>query len=236
MIEKGTVMVKKRATHLTKELPLLPSQDVTNKGLQLPKVLFHVESNYISVTVVIYLRTWLGPFVKSSQRLAKLFHVLRADFVLPNELPESNRIRQLPHLDCILDYLTTLFKRELAHSHFVDGNHFLVNTLTEPPVQGDFSFAEISPVVQLTKIEKTEINGFLEFVDPFARQEYGRNMGVTAFDTANRMRIEAGISHRLANGIETLPLVHFQFLCSNLRAFAAFAWTFFLYTARISVI
>jgi hypothetical protein len=57
---------KESATNLANKLPSFPVQEVSSKTLQLPKAFFHVESNHVSLTVVIDLRTLVAPFIKGS--------------------------------------------------------------------------------------------------------------------------------------------------------------------------
>jgi hypothetical protein len=100
-LEEIVPTFKESATNLANELPSFPVQEVPCKGLQLPEAFFHVESNHVSLTVVIDLRTLVAPFIKGSQHLPELLHMGVADFVIFEEFLKTQPVRQLSHLDGI---------------------------------------------------------------------------------------------------------------------------------------
>jgi hypothetical protein len=65
-LEEISPAFKENATNLANELPSFLFQEASCKTLQLPKAFFHVESNHVSLTVVIDLRTLIAPFIKGS--------------------------------------------------------------------------------------------------------------------------------------------------------------------------
>jgi hypothetical protein len=196
-LEEIVPAFKESATNLANELPSFPVQEASCKTLQLPKAFFHVESNHVSLTVVIDLRTLITPFIKGSQRLSQLLHMGVADFVIFEEFLKTQPVRQLPHSDGILYDLSLAFQREPMIMGFVDLDYFLVHIPAKSLIQANFLFAKMAAVFQVAKIEESEIDRFLEFIDPGAGQKNSGNMGVSAFEVRNRMRIKARMGQRL---------------------------------------
>jgi hypothetical protein len=196
-LEEISPAFKESATNLANELPSFPVQEVPCKGLQLPKAFFHVESNHVSLTVVIDLRTLVAPFIKGSQRLSQLLHMGVADFVIFEEFLKTQPVRQLSHLDGIFYDSSLVLQREPMIMGFVDLDHFLVDIPAKSLIQANFLFTKMAPVFKFAKIEETEIDRFLEFIDPGAGQKNSGNMGVSAFEVRNRMWIKGGMGQCL---------------------------------------
>jgi hypothetical protein len=80
---------------------------------------------------------------------------------------------------------------------FVDLDYFLVDIPAKSLIQANFLFTKMAAVFKFAKIEEAEIDRFLEFIDPGAGQKNSGNMGVSAFEVGNRMRIKGGIGQCL---------------------------------------
>jgi hypothetical protein len=196
-LEEALPAFKESATNLANELPSFQVQETSCKRLQLPKVFFHVESNHISLTVVINLRTLIAPFIKGSQYLSQLFHMSVADLVLFEEFLKTQAIRQLSHLDGIFYDWALVFQGEPMIIGFVDLDHFLVDIPAKSLIQANLLFTKMVSVFQVAKIEETEIYRFFELIHPGAGEKNSGNMGVPAFEVRNRMRIKGGIGQCL---------------------------------------
>jgi hypothetical protein len=131
-----------------------------------------------------------------------------ADFVIFEECSETQPIRQLSHLDGIFYDSSLVFQREPMIIGFVDLDHFLVDIPAKSLIQASFLFTKMAPVFQVAKIEETEIYRFFELIHPGAGQKNSGNMGVSAFEVRNRMRIKGGIGQCLTQGLKELQCLH----------------------------
>jgi hypothetical protein len=120
-----------------------------------------------------------------------------ADLVILEKLLKTQPVRQLPHLDGIFYDSSLVFQGEPMIMGFVDLDYFLVDIPAKSLIQANFLFAKMAPVFEVAKVEETEIDRFLEFIDPGAGEKNSGNMGVSAFEVRNRMRIKGGIGQRL---------------------------------------
>lgn len=124
------------------------------------------------------------------------------------ELSQTDPIRQLSHLHGVFHDPAALFQRELMITALVYLDHFLVDVLAESLIQTNFQLTKMAPVFQAAKIEETEIYRLLELIRPSAGEKNSRNMGVSAFEMRNRMRVKAGICQRLTQGLKKLQWLH----------------------------
>src|SRR5215813_11521379 len=137
--------------------------------------------------------------VEDGQPLSQGLYHLPCDFVPLQESLQRIAYRKTAHFESIVDDLTMVLKGVvliiLSKRH-----HLKIDARAESTIQGELLLTVEAALVQGREIQKSQVDGLLQFVGIAIGQKHQRDMGLAHLYSRGRFRIDSRILQRLAPG------------------------------------
>jgi hypothetical protein len=207
VFEQSAPIMQKCPANLPDEFPSFTVKKSIYKRFYLSEILLHVEGNHFRIAIMVNFGTAVTPGIELGQMPAKPLHIITCDSLLPQKLHQACPIRQSPHFDGVFHRLSGI---EVEPPRLVPANahNFLIYSSGEALIKEDFPLTEMASGVKVAKIEKPEIHGLLQLVNPISDKKDRRDVSFPEINPVNGMGIKGGLGHGLANVLEDLKTLH----------------------------